>query len=379
MKKKNAIIVLAGSLFLLASCSQPPATDYGAGPQEYPVYAIQNGAATLMASYPASLEGQQNVEIRPKVEGYIRQIYIDEGAVVRKGQLLFKIDAPQYEQEVLTAKAAIRSAEADVSSAKLQVANITPLVKKEIVTGTALEAAQYNLQSKEALLAQAKASLANARTNIGYTTIVSPVDGIIGKLPNKPGSLVSPASAQPLTTVSNTGNIYAYFSFDEKQFLEFSSKYPGKTIQEKLKHMPAVSLILSDGTLYPQKGHVETVNGQIDNQTGAASFRASFPNPQGTIRTGGSATLQIPLSLSSAVLLPQKATFEMQGRKMVYIVNEKGMVKGREVQVMDLLAGNDYVVKEGLKAGDRVVTDGMGNLKDSVIIKPVASTVTPIH
>ncbi|MEN0052328.1 MAG: efflux RND transporter periplasmic adaptor subunit [Mucilaginibacter sp.] len=364
----------------MASCSNPPEANNGAGqPQEYPVYAVQNSQATLLASYPASLEGEQNVEIRPKVDGYISQIYVDEGATVKKGQLLFKIDAPQYQQEVITANASIKSAEAEVNAAKLQVANITPLVKKEIVTGTALQNAQYNLQAKEAQLAQARATLANAKTNIGYTTIVSPAAGVVGKLPNKPGSLVSPSSPVPLTTVSNIQKIYAYFSFDEKQFLEFSAKYPGKSISEKIKQLPAVSLVLSDGMVYPEKGRIETVNGLIDNQTGSVSFRATFPNPLGTLRSGGSATLQIPVSIASALLLPQKATFEVQGRKMVYVVNEKGMVKGKEVQVMDLFAGNDYVVKDGLKAGDRVVTDGMGNLKDSVTIKPVPVTNGSAH
>jgi membrane fusion protein (multidrug efflux system) len=378
--KNTIIIMLSGAIGVLASCSNSPQAGYGAGgPQEFPVYAVQNSPATLLASYPASLEGEQNVEIRPKVDGYISQIYVDEGSIVKKGQLLFKIDAPQYQQEVLTATAAIRGAEAEVNAAKLQVANITPLVQKEIVTGTALENAQYNLQSKEAALAQAKAMLANAKTNIGYTTIVSPANGVVGNLPNKPGSLVSPASPQPLTTISNIQKIYAYFSFDEKQFLEFSAKYPGKSISEKIKQLPAVSLVLSDGTVYPEKGRIETVNGLIDNQTGSVSFRATFLNPRGDLRSGGSATLQIPISLPSALLLPQKATFEVQGRKMVFVVNDKGMVKGREVQVLDLFTDNDYVVKDGLKAGDRIVTDGMGNLKDSVIIKPVASTATPIR
>lgn len=378
--KNRIIIMLSGTLGIMASCSNPPEANNGAGqPQEYPVYAVQNSQATLLASYPASLEGEQNVEIRPKVDGYISQIYVDEGATVKKGQLLFKIDAPQYQQEVITANASIKSAEAEVNAAKLQVANITPLVKKEIVTGTALQNAQYNLQAKEAQLAQARATLANAKTNIGYTTIVSPAAGVVGKLPNKPGSLVSPSSPVPLTTVSNIQKIYAYFSFDEKQFLEFSAKYPGKSISEKIKQLPAVSLVLSDGMVYPEKGRIETVNGLIDNQTGSVSFRATFPNPLGTLRSGGSATLQIPVSIASALLLPQKATFEVQGRKMVYVVNEKGMVKGKEVQVMDLFAGNDYVVKDGLKAGDRVVTDGMGNLKDSVTIKPVPVTNGSAH
>lgn len=365
------IIPAALSLLVLTSCGQAENGYANKGPQEFPIYTIQQAPTTLKVQYPASLEGQQNIEIRPKIDGYIREILVDEGAVVKKGQVLFVIDAPQYEQEVRTATAAIQSAEAEVSTAKLQVSNLTPLVKKEIITATALEAAQYNLKAKEAVLSQARASLANAHTNIGYTRIVSPVDGVVGTIPNKIGSLVSPSAPQALTMVSNIRNIYAYFSFDEKEFLAFTAKYKGQSIQEKLQQMPAVSLVLPNGTNYPEQGHVETVNGMIDRSTGAISFRATFPNPGGIIRSGGSATLEIPMNLSSALLLPQKATFEMQGRKMVYVVAADGMVKSREVHVMDIGTGDSYVVESGLQAGDKVVAEGMGNLKDSLLIKPI--------
>ncbi|TWV89344.1 efflux RND transporter periplasmic adaptor subunit [Chitinophaga pinensis] len=365
------IIPAALSLLLLGSCGQQEGGYANNGPQEFPIYTIRQTPTILKVQYPASLEGQQNIEIRPKIDGYIREILVDEGAFVKKGQVLFVIDAPQYEQEVRTATAAIQSAEAEVSAAKLQVSNLTPLVKKEIVTATALEAAQYNLKAKEAILSQAKASLANAHTNIGYTRIVSPVDGVVGTIPNKIGSLVSPAAPQALTMVSDIRNIYAYFSFDEKEFLAFTARYKGQSMQEKLQQMPAVSLVLPDGSSYPEKGRVETVNGMIDRATGAISFRATFPNPTGIIRSGGSATLEIPMNLSSALLLPQKATFEMQGRKMVYVVAADGMVKSREVHVMDIGTGDSYVVESGLQSGDKVVAEGMGNLKDSILIKPV--------
>ncbi|ACU62236.1 efflux RND transporter periplasmic adaptor subunit [Chitinophaga pinensis] len=365
------IIPAALSLLLLGACGQTESGYANNGPQEFPIYTIQQAPTTLKVQYPASLEGQQNIEIRPKIDGYIREILVDEGAVVKKGQLLFVIDAPQYEQEVRTATAAIQSAEAEVSAAKLQVSNLTPLVKKEIITATALEAAQYNLEAKEAVLSQARAGLANAHTNIGYTRIVSPVDGIVGAIPNKIGSLVSPSAPQALTMVSNIRNIYAYFSFDEKEFLAFTAKYKGQSVHEKLQQMPPVSLVLPDGTHYPEQGRVETVNGMIDRSTGAISFRATFPNPAGIIRSGGSATLEIPMNLSSALLLPQQATFEMQGMKMVYVVSADGMVKSREVHVMDIGTSDSYVVESGLQAGDKVVAEGMGNLKDSLLIKPV--------
>jgi membrane fusion protein (multidrug efflux system) len=364
--------VIPIALLVLNACSPPPQDGFSnTGPQEYPVLTVQNAPATLNVEYPAKLEGQQNIEIRPKIEGYIQQILVDEGSVVKKGQLLFTISAPQYEQEVRTAYAAIQSAEADINTARIQVDNLTPLVKKEIVTSSALESAQFNLKAKQSVLAQARASLSNARTNIGYTHIESPVNGMIGNIPNKLGSLVSPSASQPLTVVSSIKNIHAYFSFDEKEFLAFTAMYKGKTMEEKLRQMPQLTLVLPDGTLYSEKGRVETVNGMIDKETGSISFRATFPNPNGIIRSGGSATIQIPMKLSSALLLPQKATFELQGKKMIYIVDSKGLVKSREVKVMDQAAGENYVVTAGLTSGDKVVAEGMGNLKDSVTIKPV--------
>jgi membrane fusion protein, multidrug efflux system len=252
---------------------------------------------------------------------------------------------------VVSAAAMIRSAEAAVNAARLQVNNILPLVKKEIVTHTALEAAQYQLAEKEATLAQAKASLANAGTNIGYTTILSPVSGIVGAIPYKTGSLVSVQSPLPL--------------------LGFFARYPGNTVEEKLKHFPPVTLLLTDGTEYPEKGRIATVNGMIDKKTGSISFRATFPNPSGLLRSGGSATLQIPLDLPAALLLPQKATFEMQGKKLVFVVDEKNRVSSREVQVTAAGNGGNYIVQAGVQRGDRIVTDGMDNLRDSMIIKPI--------
>jgi membrane fusion protein (multidrug efflux system) len=370
--KQFGYLAILLALLVLNACNPPAQNGFAnAGPPEYPVYTIQNAPATLTVEYPATLEGQQNIEIRPKIDGYIRQILVDEGSVVKKGQLLFIISAPQFKQEVRSAYAAIQSAEADVHTARIQVDNLAPLVKKEIVTSSALESAQFNLKAKQAVLAQARAGLANARTNIGYTRIVSPVNGMVGNIPNKLGSLVSPSAVTPLTVVSSIKNIHAYFSFNEKEFLAFSSKYKGKTVAEKLQQMPQLSLMLPDGTLYPEKGRVETVNGMIDKATGSISFRATFPNSNGIIRSGGSATIQIPMKLSNALLLPQKATFELQGKKMIYVVNPKGMVKSREVRVMDQAAGENYVVEAGLTSGEKVVAEGMGNLKDSDTIKPV--------
>lgn len=366
MKSQTLPILFTALLF--QACSPTAATQQEQVVQTYPVIAVTESETTINADYKASMEGQQNIEIRPKVDGFVAGILVDEGAFVKKGQLLFKIQAPQYEQEVRTATAAIRNAEAEVNTARMQVEKTEPLVKEEIISNYELKQANFNLHARQAALAQAKASLVNARTNFGYTTIVSPTDGVIGNIPYKTGSLVSSSSAQPLTTVSNISRVYAYFSFNEKQFLDFSDQYPGKNMQEKLQHFPAVQLILANGKIYSQQGKIESVGGLINTGTGSVNLRASFANPSALIRTGASATIRIPLKINKALLIPAKATYEMQEKTMVFLVNKDGIVKSTEVKVMGQSAGDFYVVQSGLVAGDRIVAEGMGSLKDDMRI-----------
>jgi len=337
--------------------------------QSYPVVALISHSTTLETDYPATLEGIQNVDIRPKVDGFIERIYVDEGATVKKGQLLFSINAPQYEQLVRTANASISSAEADVNAAQLQVSKTKPLVEKDIISKYDLESAQLTLQSRKAALAQAKAELSNAKVNLSYTKITSPVDGVIGSIPFKTGSLVNGTSAQPLTTVSNIAKVYAYFSMNEKQLLDFSRHYKGNNLAAQMKNIPAVSLVLSDGTIYAQNGKIESINGLINTNTGSASLRATFSNPIGLLRSGASASVRIPQYLDSVILIPQKSTIDLQGKKFVYVLDEKGAVKNIEVQIMEIPRGNYYVVTKGLKVGDKIVLEGFQSLKDGVQIK----------
>jgi membrane fusion protein (multidrug efflux system) len=375
---KTQVLLTAGIsaiLLFISACSSKPAQSGAEGgaqgtPQSYPAFKIAAKTATLQADYPATLEGQQNIEIRPKIDGYIEHIYIDEGSMVKKGQLLFRISAPQYQQEVNTAKAAISSAEADVNAADLQVRKAKPLVDKGIISNYELESVQYTLQARRATLAQAKANLANAQTNLGYTLITSPVNGVVGAIPYRLGSLITSTTAQPLTTVSNIGNIYAFFSMNEKQLLEFSRQYTGNTLSAKLSKLPVVSLVLADGTDYPEKGRVETINGLINTETGSASFRATFPNPVGLIRSGGSATVRIPQVINNALLIPQKSTYELQGKRFAYVVGSDNKVKSTEISIMNVANGQYFVVTNGLKAGDTIVLETASPLQDNTAIKP---------
>nr|WP_294895389.1 efflux RND transporter periplasmic adaptor subunit [uncultured Pedobacter sp.] len=372
MKTKSPLILLAGLSILFYACGSGGKDNKAQStePQVYPVVQINPQNTSLETTYPAMLQGQQNVDIRPKVDGFIEKIYVDEGATVKKGQPLFSINAPQYAQEVRTATAAIKSAEAEVSAAQLQYDKTKPLVEKDIISKFDLENAGLTLTAKKASLAQARAALANAKTNLSYTLVTSPVNGVIGNIPYKVGTLVSSSSPMPLTTVSNIDKVYAYFSLNEKQLLAIAREYKGASLEAKIKQIPAVSLVLADGTVYPIKGKIETVSGQIDTQTGSSSLRATFNNPEGLLRSGSSATVVIPEHLENALLIPQKSTSDIQGKKFVYLVSDSNTVTNTNIEVMEITKGNYYVVTGGLKAGDKIVVEGFTSLKDGVKIKP---------
>lgn len=337
----------------------------------YKVARVYTGPTTVYFNFPVTIQGEQNVEIRPKVDGFVQDIFIDEGAIVHKGQKLFQLNNPQYDQALRSAAASVKIAEADVLAAKMNVDKVRPLVEKDIISKYELESNQYTLQAKEAALASSQADLTNARVNVGYTFLTSPADGVAGTIPYKVGSLVSSTSTSPLTTIYNTKNIYAYFSLNEKQLLQFSRATKGSTLQEKLAGMPDVSLLLADGSEYTHKGRITTVSGLITQQTGSATLRADFPNPNGLIRTGNTGTIRVPVDIKDAILIPQGATYDLQGKKFVYILNGGDSITNVAIQVSENTVGKLYLVEEGLKAGDKIVVQGVSNLRSGMTIKPV--------
>lgn len=367
------LLLLLTLLSGLVACS-PKKEDAKEGTQKpatYKVLPVKRGFITLYNDYPATLQGQNVVEIRPKVDGFIEQLYVDEGAVVRQGQPLFRISNPQFQQDLVTAQAGVSSIEARVAEARLQVLKTRPLVEEGIISKYQLQSAELALRAQEAALAQAQAAVANARTNVGYTLIASPVDGVVGLLPQRQGSLVSSNMATPLTTISSTGNIYAYFAQNEKDLLQFSRSHTGATLQQKLAALPLVTLILADGTEYGSKGRVQTASGLISSATGSVSLRAVFPNPQGILATGGSAIIRIPQHLENVILIPQSATYELLDKRMVYVADNQNKLHSVAITVTPAPGGNLFVVNEGLQEGDRVVTEGLIGLKDSMAIQPV--------
>ena len=365
-------LYFATGLFSCGNKTNNAGTAMGPPPvKSYEVLEIEPHQFVAYTDFPATIEGEQNVEIRPKIDGYIEKIYVDEGAAVRKGQVLFKISAPQYEQDVRTAKANIQIAVANVNAAKMEVDKVRPLVEKNIISKYELESAEFTLKAKQAALAQAQATLANANTNIGYTSVTSPVNGVVGSLPYKIGSLVNSNTAMPLTTVSNINKIYAYFSINEKIALEFAKDTKGATSQARLATMPPVSLVLANGTVFSQKGKVEATSGMINTETGSLSVRATFPNPGNIIRSGSSGLVRIPTTLKEALLVPQRSTYEIQGKKFVFVVGDSGKVKSTQINIRENSNGQLFVVEKGIKAGDVIVLEGVATLLEGQIIKPV--------
>lgn len=369
---RNLGFILMALAFFSCSNKQQSGAQAGGAAQvkEYPVIAVNQQSTTLFKDYPTKLEGQQTVEIRSKIAGYIDQILVDEGAFVKKGQVLFRLNANDIQATVRSAEAQVKVAESEINSAKINLEKTKPLVEKNIISNFDLESVESVLRSKEAQLAQANANLQNVKANLQYTLITSPAEGTIGTFPFRVGSLVSSSTTEPLTTVSNTLNMYAYFSLNEKEFLTITNGLEGKDLQEKFKKLPDVSLILADNSVYKLPGRIETASGLVDYQTGAVTTRASFPNKEGLILSGASGLVRIPQYVDSVIIIPQKTTYELQGKHFVYLVGADNKVRNTEIGVLSGNLKDSYVVTSGLKVGDQIVYEGLASLRNETEIKP---------
>jgi membrane fusion protein (multidrug efflux system) len=303
------------------------------------------------------------------VDGYLQSIYVDEGAHVHKGQALFKIDDRIYQEQLNIAKASLSSAKANLENARINVDKLSPLVENKLVSDVQVKSAKAAYDAAKANVSQAEAMVKNAQINLGYTTITAEVDGYIGRIPYKIGSLVSRTSPAPLTVLSEVQNMYAYFSMSENDFIQFKEHFPGKTLEEKLSHVPPVELILSDNSTYAQKGKVEIIEGQFDKTMGTISFRATFPNTDGLLRSGNTGRIRVPQTVNSSLIIPQEATYEIQDKVYVFIVADSNKVAGQPITVT-ARKGNYYLVDNGLKPGDKIVYAGLDRLRDGAVIKP---------
>ena len=337
--------------------------------KELAVVSVSSSNVELISSYPAVIKGKQDVEIRPQVSGFITRLAVDEGSVVRKGQTLFIIDPVQYEEAVNAARAAVNVAKANMATAELTAQNKRELAKNNIIGAYDLQVAENSLRVSKAVLAQATAQLVNAEKNLSYTRVSSPSDGVVGTIPFRVGSLVSPSIVTPLTTVSDISEMYAYFSMTERQLLGFTAK--GTSSKDILSTMPSVQLKLIDGTIYADTGKVETMSGVIDQTTGSVSIRAKFSNKSKILRSGGTGIVLVPANMTDRILVPQKATYEIQDKRFVYVVDDKSTVKSTPIEIFTLDDGQNFVVTSGLKVGDKIVVEGISSLKDGMQIKAV--------
>ena len=363
---KSRIVLFAFCLTLLSSCGKK-GFDMGGAP-ECAVQTLQPATVNLTSSYPATIKGKQDVEIRPQVSGFITKVCVDEGSMVRKGQVLFIIDPTQYEAAPRSAKAAVATAEAAVSTQQITVDNKRALNKKNIISDYDLAMAENSLASAKAQLASAKAQLISAEQNLGFTNVKSPSDGIVNDIPYRLGSLVSPSITTPLTIVSDITEMYVYASLTEKELLELVRKDGSQSAA--VETYPEVQLQLSDGSTYDQKGKIETISGVINANTGAVSIRATFPNSNHLLRSGGMGNLIIPYHMENALVVPQKATTEIQDKKFVFLQQPDNTVKMNEITILNIDNGQEYVVTSGLKQGDLIVIENVGTLKDGQTIKP---------
>ena len=365
MKKNNLYSILTLSLILVVfSCgnkTEQAAATQQAPPPAFPVTAIQQKTVTGYQEYPTNIEGIVNSDVRAKVSGYIQNVLVDEGQKVRKGQPLFRLETQSLSQDAGAAKAR-------VNVAQVEVDKLIPLVEKNIISAVQLETAKANL-------AQAKATLSGVSANIGYATIKSPVDGYVGAINFREGALVSPSDSNPLTTVSDISQVYAFFSFNEAQYIDHLQRYEGQNKAERIKNSPDLSLVLANGKVYSETGRIQTSTGQINESTGTIKMRAAFDNPNEILTNGNSGKIRLPIEYKDAIIVPQSATFEQQKDIMVFTVDQDNKVKSNIIKVQGTV-GNLYVVESGLKVGDKLIVSGVGKLRAGM---PIAPQDTPFE
>lgn len=372
--KTGAFLSLAIAIGALTSCSKKE--EAAQQQQQAPaveVMTVGTSNSDLETSYPAIIRGKTDVQIRPQISGTIMKVCVDEGQHVRKGQLLFLLDPVPLQAAVVQAREAVNAANAALNSAQTNERNQKMLYDKGIIAKSSWDAAVDQLNQARASVAQARAGLVSAQKNLSYTRVTSPSDGVVGAIPNREGSLASPSSQQPLTTISDNSQVYAYFSLNEKELLEITDN--GKySLDERVGNMPLVKMRLANGEIYPLEGRVATVSGVIDNATGAASVRALFDNQNGMLRSGSTGQIIIPRKDNNAIVIPQKATYDLQEKTFVYVLDDKNIAVGRPIEVLDINDGKNYVVTAGLQPGERIVVEGVGTVvKENQPVKPLTA------
>ncbi len=381
MRINFKILSAAIIVIIFASCGNK-AEQNKQGVKTYPVVTVPVKNLTGYTIFPSSIEGRNNNDVRAKISGYIKQVLVDEGQSVGQGQVLFRLEtnilsqnASAAQSGISAAAASVNAAKAAVNAAQVEVNKLLPLVEKNIISDVQLQTARANLLTAQSQLSQAQANHSQASANyksvaanIDYAVIRSPINGVVGKLPLRVGSLVGPTDPTPITTVSDVSEVYAYFSMNEKDYLNFLNQTPGVTVSDKLNNLPPVELELANGEIYTEKGRIKAVTGQIDPETGTILFRASFPNQRRLLSNGNSGKIRIPKPYYDVLVVPESATFEQQGIVYVFKVNKDTVVQ-EVVTVLDRI-DNMALVGGGINKGDTIVSAGIGGLKTGTPVKP---------
>lgn len=364
-----AVVALAG--VFTASCSNG---QDAAGEQQAPalqVMTVAQGSSTLYQSYPATIKGKTDIEVRPQVSGNITAVHVEEGQRVSQGQTLFTIDQVPFQAAVDQAQAAVAAAETAVANAKINADNQRALYERNIISQNAWQTADNSLRQAEASLAQCRANLTSALNSLSYTIVKAPTSGVVGTIPFRVGSLASPSMVTPLTTVSDNSQVYAYISLTQEDMLRMTDS-GNRSLEAALAAIPEVKLQLSDGSEYPYTGKVHTISGVVDNTTGSASVRVLFNNPNGFLHSGYTGKVLLPVSVENAIIIPQKATFETQDLRYVFTLDDENKTVPTQITIQALNDGKNFVVTSGLNVGDRIVIEGIGtSVRAGMVIDPV--------
>lgn len=350
---------------LMSACKNEEKKDKPQGPVHYKTMVVSAHDVTLEQAYTARLSGRQIVEVRPQVSGNITQICIKEGDQVRKGQTLFVIDQVPFKAALEMAVATRKSAEAKLATARMNYKSEAGLKENNVVSDFSVETMRNALLEAEAALAQAKAQENNARNSLSYTIVRSPLTGVASMIPWHVGALVSSNINEPLVTVADDHEVYAYFSITENHTFDLIKQYG--SINQFIQKAPDVKLRLSNGNDYALAGHIDAISGSVDSSTGSVNMRATFPNPNRLLHNGGSASIILPTRLTNCIVIPQEATYELQNKIFVYrVVN--GVTKATPVEVHRQNNGREYIIDNGLNVGDTIIAEGAGLLKEGVKI-----------
>jgi membrane fusion protein (multidrug efflux system) len=334
-------------------------------PQETDFITLNSGNAPVKLSYPGAIEGSVNVDVKAQVSGYLETIYVKEGDFVQKGQSLFKIKSEVFNEQVNNSDAGLKSALAAQANASLEIEKIRPLVEGKVVSDMQLRAAQASYDAATAQVAQAKAALGSSKINAGFALIKAPVSGYIGRIPNRIGNLVMPSDQVPLTTLSEINTVFVYFSMSEADFIAFKKSGNGKE--------ESIELITADGSAYAHKGRLESASGNIDRATGSMSMKAVFPNPDKLLRSGGSGKIVVHRILDEVLNLPMAAVKDIQDKYFVFKLADSNKVAMTPIEIAGK-SGNNYLVKAGVQAGDKIAVNRIDALNEGMVVAP--KTVT---